>query len=72
MQERIHLSISVDKLAQLIRNGSLCAADFTCLDTQSKRQVWKLCLSCCQNGLSCAQCTHFNCRKISINANADK
>ncbi|MCH1930977.1 hypothetical protein L9G16_12345 [Shewanella sp. A25] len=72
MQERIHLAISEDKLAQLMRNGSLCAADFSCLDAHSKRTVWKLCLSCCQNEVRCTQCTQLNWQQISIITNADK
>lgn len=39
MTGRINLSISEEKLAQLIRKGSLCAADFSCLDHQSKQKV---------------------------------
>ncbi|WP_039976895.1 hypothetical protein [Shewanella decolorationis] len=70
--ERINLSISEEKLAQLIRDGSLCASDFRCLDAQSKQKVWQLCLICCQKRLSCSQCTQPSCSKIDILVNADK
>ncbi|MFB2647211.1 hypothetical protein [Shewanella mangrovisoli] len=72
MAERINLSISEEKLAQLIREGKLCAADFSCLDSQSKRKVWQLCLICCQKRISCQQCTHTSCSQIEFLVNADK
>ncbi|MDH0448730.1 MULTISPECIES: hypothetical protein [Shewanella] len=72
MAERINLSISEEKLAQLIREGKLCAADFSCLDSQSKRKVWQLCLICCQKRISCQQCTQTNCSQIEFLVNADK
>lgn len=72
MTGRINLSISEEKLAQLIRKGSLCAADFSCLDHQSKQKVWQLCLICCQNRISCHQCTQTKCPQIERLINADK
>ncbi|PHY63365.1 hypothetical protein FJD32_012080 [Shewanella sp. LC6] len=72
MAERINLSISEEKLAQLIREGSLCAADFSCLDNQSKRKVWQLCLICCQKRIGCQQCSQTSCPQIERLINADK
>lgn len=72
MTKRINLSISEQKLAQLIHEGHLCAADFSCLDSQSKRQVWQLCLICCQKRITCQQCSFAECNKIPLRENADK
>lgn len=72
MAERINLSISEQKLAQLIRDGHLCAADFSCLDSVSKRKVWQLCLICCKKRLFCRQCTYADCTQINIHIDADK
>ncbi|MEZ9819297.1 hypothetical protein AB4238_01540 [Shewanella sp. 10N.286.45.A1] len=50
-----HLNISIpqQKIAQLIQQGHLCAADFKCLDSESKNTVWQLCLWCCEKRISC-------------------
>ncbi|ACA86706.1 conserved hypothetical protein [Shewanella woodyi ATCC 51908] len=49
----VNLSISADKLAKLIHSGELCAADFRCLDHESKQTVWQLCLLCCSKRVGC-------------------
>lgn len=72
MANRVNLSISAHKLAKLIHDGHLCAADFTCLDSHSKQQVWQLCLICCQKRVTCQQCTFSACAKIPISLDADK
>jgi len=43
----IQIEIDQDKLTQLFEQGVLCAADFRCLNNQSKQQVTKLCLTNC-------------------------
>jgi len=63
MSQRINLSISTHKLAQLIHDGHLCAADFRCLDSQSKQQVWQF---------TCQQCTFSTCTKNLTSLDADK
>lgn len=72
MDNRINLSISSQKLAKLIHEGHLCAADFTCLDSDSKRQVWQLCLICCQKRIVCDQCAAVDCARIEIRVSAEK
>jgi len=72
MSQRINLSISPHKLAQLIQDGHLCAAEFRCLDSQSKQQVWQLCLICCQKRITCQQCTFSTCTKNLTSLDADK
>ncbi|MCS6190564.1 hypothetical protein [Shewanella baltica] len=72
MNHQINLSISTHKLAQLIHDGHLCAADFRCLDSQSKQQVWQLCLICCQKRITCQKCTLSSCTKNLTSLDADK
>lgn len=58
MSSKVNLSISTRKLAELIQAGHLCAADFNCLDPESKQQVWQLCLWSCNKRVHCTQsCT---------------
>jgi hypothetical protein len=45
--EPIRLEINAEKLRYLLNSGALCAADFRCLDCQSKQCVWKICLTDC-------------------------
>ncbi len=45
--ERVCVEISRDKLLELLRERQLCAADFTCLDGESKHCVWRLMLIAC-------------------------
>ena len=57
----INLAISAEKLAKLIQSGQLCAADFRCLDQDSKQKVWQLCLLCCSNRVGCVKPCAQNC-----------
>ena len=50
---RVNVSINTDKVAQLIKEGHLCAADLQCLDRDSKQTIWQLCLWSCQKRLIC-------------------
>ena len=72
MTNRINLSISAHKLAQLIHDGHICASDFTCLDSQSKQQVWQLCLICCKKRITCQECSFSSCAKNLTYLDADK
>jgi len=45
--DRVRLEISADRLHGLLKMGALCAADFRCLDCESKQCVWRLCLMNC-------------------------
>lgn len=47
----IHLAFDQQKLAALIREGKLHAADFNCLDPYSKKTVWTLLLSAAARGM---------------------
>lgn len=40
----LRLEISARTLLRLLASGRLCAADFRCLDCESKRCVWRLLL----------------------------
>ncbi|TRY15020.1 hypothetical protein FN961_06815 [Shewanella hanedai] len=58
---QVNLSISADKLAKLIQSGELCAADFRCLDQDSKHTVWQLCLLCCSQRVGCVKSCSQTC-----------
>ncbi|GIU25121.1 hypothetical protein [Shewanella sp. MBTL60-007] len=51
--KQLNIRISEQKLAQLISQGLLCAADFNCLDSETKQAVWQLCLWSCQKRIHC-------------------
>lgn len=58
MSSKVNISISNQKLAELIQAGHLCAADLNCLDAESKQQVWQLCLWSCNKRVHCTKaCT---------------
>lgn len=59
--QRVNLSISTEKLTQLIQDGVLCAADFRCLDQASKQRVWQMCLWCCSKKISCTKECALSC-----------
>ncbi|MPY23905.1 hypothetical protein FM037_14330 [Shewanella psychropiezotolerans] len=59
--QRVNLSISTEKLTQLIQDGVLCAADFRCLDQVSKQKVWQMCLWCCSKKISCTKDCALSC-----------
>ena len=48
---RIRLELNANTLAKLMENGYIHAADFRCLDSDSKQCVQKLCLINCANCL---------------------
>jgi hypothetical protein len=41
----VHIAISPNALAALIQSGTIHAADFKCLNADSKKMVWALFLS---------------------------
>lgn len=53
----IQIEIDKDKLQYLFELGVLCAADFRCLDSDSKQQVTQLCLTNCAKRLKAIPCT---------------
>lgn len=67
MTTKVNLSISAEKLATLIQAGHLCAADFSCLDAESKQQVWQLCLWSCNKRVHCSKPCSKLCNKQHSN-----
>lgn len=47
---RIQLSLSVDKLQQLLAQGAICINDLADIQPEAKRMLWKLCLQNCKSG----------------------
>ena len=45
--DTIRIEISRNSLAKALGNHSIAAADIRCLDSVSKKQLWKLCLQAC-------------------------
>jgi hypothetical protein len=56
MPERIRLEIESATLYRLLAEGVLCAADFRCLDCESKNCVWRLCLMSCKEKMNPGGC----------------
>lgn len=68
--QRMNITISIEKLASLIRMGHLCAADIQCLDKHTKQQLWQLCLWCCDKRAFCQQaaCQTQQCQGMNTGA----
>jgi len=49
----IQLEISIEKLESLFNKGELCAAEINCLNYESKKCIWNLCLSSCAKRMLC-------------------
>ena len=43
----LQVEIDAAKLLELLRDHQLCASDLRCLDPESKRCLWGLCLLAC-------------------------
>jgi len=76
MSAKVNVSISSEKLAELIQSGHLCAADLNCLDAESKQQVWQLCLWSCNKRVNCTksctqQCNSGYCPSPSVDNDLD-
>jgi hypothetical protein len=58
MGQEVKMKISVEKLAELFSAGLLCAADFQCLDCDSRDAIQQLCLKSCalQSDEKCQAC----------------
>jgi hypothetical protein len=50
--KRVRLEMSEDMLRRLLTAGQVCAADFRCLDCESKQCLWRLCLESCATNLT--------------------
>lgn len=42
--ENVRVELSVDHLRSLMQSGALTASDVHCLDCDSKKRIWKICL----------------------------
>ncbi|MGH8556984.1 MAG: hypothetical protein ACRESZ_05880 [Methylococcales bacterium] len=47
MRNNIRLEIDLDKMRQLIQKHQLCANDFRCIDSRSKKSIRELFLQAC-------------------------
>ncbi|GIU10853.1 MULTISPECIES: hypothetical protein [unclassified Shewanella] len=61
---QLNISISEAKIAQLIQQGHLCAADFKCLDRETKQAVWQLCLWSCEKRIHCDKHCQQECKSL--------
>ena len=52
----VRLEINLEKLESLFSSGLLCAADIRCLNRESKKHIWNLCLGSCSRCL--IKCKH--------------
>lgn len=43
----VRVEIEAETLLDLLRGRPVCAADLRCLDCESKRRLWQLCLRAC-------------------------
>ena len=46
-KRRVRVEITRETLSRLLTTGSVCAADFHCLDCESKQCLRQLCLESC-------------------------
>ena len=60
----LRVELKANTLALLMEKGHLCAADFRCLDSESKECVQKLCLKTCAKCLL-SDCPYQNCNKCN-------
>jgi hypothetical protein len=43
-EQLVRVEVDADTLNRLLASGQVCAADFRCLDCESKQCIWQLCL----------------------------
>ncbi len=48
--KRVHLSLSVTKLQQLLAQGAICINDLADIQADAKPILWQLCLQNCKSG----------------------
>lgn len=44
---KIQIELPIEKVAELFRDGHLCAGQIHCLTPESKQAIWQLCLETC-------------------------
>jgi hypothetical protein len=52
-QDTVQIEIGVEKLESLFNKGELCVFDFRCLNCESKKCIWNLCLTSCAKRMHC-------------------
>jgi hypothetical protein len=43
----LRIEVGEEVILRLLEAGHVCAADFRCLDCESKKCIWRLCLESC-------------------------
>lgn len=59
-QEYVQIGIDIKKLESLFNQGLLCVADIHCLNNDTKKCIWELCLTACSKRMDC-HLTHAEC-----------
>jgi hypothetical protein len=49
-KKMVRVEMTAETLGRLLAAGQVCAADLRCLDCESKKCIWRLCLMNCMNG----------------------
>ncbi len=71
MKDCLRLEVSAETLLRLLASGQLCAADFRCLDCESKQCVWRLLLMSCEKTLKPGTACDGHCSTCSRAVNED-
>jgi hypothetical protein len=53
---RVRVEVTEATLLRLLTGGHACAADFHCLDCESKKCLWRLCLQSCKKPSGIKNC----------------
>jgi hypothetical protein len=56
-EQLVRVEVEAETLNRLLAAGQVCAADFRCLDCESKRCIWRLCLINCASKLNSGKVT---------------
>jgi hypothetical protein len=56
-EQLVRVEVEAETLNRLLAAGQVCAADFRCLDCESKRCIWRLCLINCASELKIGKAT---------------
>ena len=52
-QDVVQIEIGIEKLESLFNKGEVCATDFRCMNCESKKCIWNLCLTSCARRMQC-------------------
>lgn len=52
-QDVVQIEIKIDKLESLFSKGEICATEIRCLNCESKKCIWSLCLTSCARRMQC-------------------